>query len=171
MSSIRSLDRAEEEFAAFGPIARVARDADNNGKSATLSGAQVLRRTVAELTGFKMNAKQLARQGLDDASARVAIAIAMAEKEASAAGDSLEDLFEKMKSLVPTELHEHCASLLVASGAVRKSGSAADRRIISMAEQFNRRRAYDRRPRTMDEAVAVLSEINRRDANANANAS
>lgn len=124
---------------------------------------------MADLTGFKMNRIQLARHSLDDASARVAIAVA--EEEASAAGDSLEDLFEKMKSLVPNELHEHCASVLVASGAVRKSGSAADRRIISLAEQFNRRRAYDRRPRTMDEAVAVLNELNRRGANATALAS
>ena len=122
----------------------------------------MLRRTVADLTGFKMNKKQLARASLDDASSRVVIATA--EEGASAAGDSLEDLFEKLKTLVPSELHEHCASVLVASGAVRKSGTAADRRIVSLAEQFNRRRAYDRRPRTMDEAVAVLNELNRRAA-------
>jgi hypothetical protein len=158
-----SLDRAEEEFAAFGPITRASRDVDD-GASAALSGAQVLRRTVADLTGFKMNAKQLARQALDDASARVDIA--NAQEESSAAGDSLKDLFEKMKALVPGELHERCASVLVASGAVRKSGSVGDRSIISVAEQFNRRRAYDRRPRTMDEAVAVLNELNRRDATA-----
>jgi len=124
----------------------------------------VLRRTVADLTGFKMNKKQLARASLDEATARVAIATA--EEGASAAGDSLKDLFEKLKTLVPSELHEHCASVLVASGAVRKSGTAADRRIVSLAEQFNRRQAYDRRPRTMDEAVAVLNELNRRAANA-----
>ena len=129
----------------------------------------MLRRTVADLTGFKMNRKQLAREALDEAAARVAIATA--EEEATAGGDSLEDLFEKLKTLVPSELHEHCASVLVASGAVHKSGSAADRRIISLAEQFNRHRAYDRRPRTMDEAVAVLNELNRRAANADAPAS
>ena len=124
---------------------------------------------MADLTGFKMNKKQLARASLDDASSRVAIATA--EEGASAAGDSLGDLFEKLKTLVPSELHEHCASVLVASGAVRKSGTAADRRIVSLAEQFNRRQAYDRRPRTMDEAVAVLNELNRRTANADADAS
>jgi len=161
--SVRSSDRAEEEFAAFGPIATTAYEADD-GMSATMSGAQVLRRTVSQLTDFKMNRKQLARHSLDDASARVAVA--NAQEESSAAGDSLKDLFEKMKALVPTELHERCASVLVASGAVRKSGSAADRKIVSLAEQFNRRRAYDGRPRTMDEAVAVLNELNRRDATA-----
>lgn len=166
VTSRRSLGRAEEEFAVYGPISRATHRSHDqkDDASSTLSGAQVLRMTVADLTGFKMNSKQLARGAANETSARVAIA--SAAEEESAADDSLADLFQKLQALVPTELHERCASVLVASGAVRKSESMADRKIISSAEQFDRRMAYDRRPRTMSEAVAVLNELNQRDANA-----
>ena len=156
---VRVIRRAEEEFLARGPItsSRTNRPADAAGGS--LSGLQLLRRTVAEILGHSMNATQLKRGAIDELASERLYENERRVTDEPARGDTLEGLFEELKELVPAQLHSLCAHILTRSKAVQKTGNTAEMQVMSLADEYRRRRERERRPRTMEEALALMNEM------------
>ena len=142
-------NRAEEEFMALGPITRAEDELEEDGEMLKLSGTQSLKRRVSKMLGFTMNRTQLKRG---------ALAAAVSDDEV-AHGDSLESLFEAMKHAVPPSYLGYVANVLASSSAVLKTRTAGDRRVEELAERFRREQAADHRPRTIEEALAVVREL------------
>jgi hypothetical protein len=140
--------RAEEEFLALGPITRV----EFKEEERVLSGAQVLRRTVAELSGLTMNSRQIARGALHENDSR---AFPEQVSMQSSGHETLLDLFEKLKSAVPAELQPRIAHILVNSEIVIKSGNLVERRVLDLADEYVRQRELDKQPRTLEEAATM----------------
>jgi hypothetical protein len=144
---------------ARGPITRSRTNRPADAEGASLSGLQLLRRTVAEILGHSMNATQLTRGAIDEVAAERFYQNERLVAEEPALGDTLAGLFEELKELVPAQLHPLCAHVLTRSKAVQKTGTAAELRVVHLAEDFTQRRDRERRPRTMDEAMALMNEI------------
>jgi hypothetical protein len=133
---------------ALGPITRAEDELEEDGEMLKLSGTQSLKRRVSKMLGFKMNPQQLKRG-----------ALAAAPSDDEFAQDSLESLFEAMKHAVPPSYLGYVANVLASSSAVLKTRTAGDRRVEELAERFRREQAADHRPRTIEEALAVVREL------------
>ena len=133
---------------ALGPITRAEDELEEDGEMLKLSGTQSLKRRVSKMLGFKMNPAQLKRG-----------ALAAAPSDDEVAPDSLENLFEAMKHAVPPSHLGYVANVLASSSAVLKTRTAGDRRVEELAERFRREQAADHRPRTIEEALAVVREL------------
>ena len=68
-------------------------------------------------------------------------------------------LFEELKELVPAQLHSMCAHVLTRSKAVQKTGTTAEMQVMNLADEFRQRQERERRPRTMEEAFALMNEM------------
>jgi hypothetical protein len=110
---------------ARGPITRSRTNRPADAEGASLSGLQLLRRTVAEILGHSMNATQLARGAIDEVAAERFYQNERLVAEEPALGDTLAGLFEELKELVPAQLHPLCAHVLTRSKAVQKTGTAS----------------------------------------------
>ena len=130
--SLENLHRAEEEFLALGPMTRVAREYREDDETKLLSGAQILRRTFADVTDVTMNEKEKRVDALesngdgDVVAARrggdVVDASHAAREDTSA--KTVDGLFRRLMPLVPVELHARLAHDLVTSGFVLRAGGA-----------------------------------------------
>lgn len=130
-------------------------------RGSTLSSVQVLRRTVAEVLGVSMNATQLARGAIDELAVERYQENERLATGGPSTGDTMEGLYQELKELIPVQLHALCAHVLTRSKAVVKTGSTAEVEISNLAEEFRQRKELDRRPRTMEEAMACVNEIAR----------
>lgn len=108
-----------------------------------------------------MNAAQLARGAVDEEAAEKFYENERRIAEETTTGDTLDGLYLELKELIPPKLHSLCAHILTRSKAVVKSGTAAEMQVIGLAEEFRNREELERRPRTMEEAVALVNEIAR----------
>ena len=156
---VRLIRRAEEEFLARGPITSSRTNRPADAADGSLSGLQLLRRTVAEILGHSMNATQLKRGAIDELASERLCENERRVADEPARGDTLEGLFEELKELVPTQLHSLCAHILTRSKAVQKTGNTAEMQVMSLADEYRQRRERERRPRTMEEALALMNEM------------
>jgi len=156
---VRLIRRAEEEFLARGPITSSRTNRPADAADGSLSGLQLLRRTVAEILGHSMNATQLKRGAIDELALERSYENERRVADEAARGDTLEGLFEELKELVPAQLHSLCAHILTRSKAVQKTGNTAEMQVMSLADEYCRRRERERRPRTMEEALALMNEM------------
>ena len=106
-----------------------------------------------------MNTTQLARGALDEFAAERFYENERRVAEEPALGDTLEGLFEELKELVPAQLHSMCAHVLTRSKAVQKTGTTAEMQVMNLADEFRQRQERERRPRTMEEAFALMNEM------------
>jgi len=156
---VRLIRRAEEEFLARGPITSSRTNRPADAADGSLSGLQLLRRTVAEILGHSMNATQLKRGAIDELASERLCENERRVADEPARGDTLEGLFEELKELVPTQLHSLCAHILTRSKAIQKTGNTAEMQVMSLADEYRQRRERERRPRTMEEALALMNEM------------
>ena len=125
-------------------MTRVAREYREDDETKLLSGAQILRRTFADVTDVTMNEKEkkvdaLASSGYGDVEPTtrrddVRHASDTAREDTSA--KTVDGLFRKLMSLVPIELHTRLAHELVTSGFVLRTGAAPGGALLKKFKEY-----------------------------------
>lgn len=156
--------RAEEEFLAQGPIKRARREQGGE----LLSGPQLIRRSIADLMQLGMNPQQLAKYAFDEDAAVERYENVQAERARDTHTASLDELYEELKQLVAPQLHTRCAEVLAACTAIQRTGGLNEVRVIDLANESRRKREFERRPRTVTEALAIARELDQLATNARA---
>ncbi len=139
----------------MGPIKRTRRKSAGE----TLSGPQVIRRSIAELMELEMNPQQLAKYAFDEDAASARYENVRVEQAKNDKTKSLDELFEAMKELVAPQLHNRCAEVLAACAAIQRTGGLNETRVLDLAQESRRKRENERRPRTVTEALAMAREL------------
>ena len=111
----------------------------------SLSGAQIVRRTLSELLGFPMDERDRALDAPSREPSTEAPETDSAVPTSLPAPKSMSELFEAMKTIVAPDLHEKLAHLLIESRCVTKSGREDERAVAEIAASFQLRVAQSRR--------------------------
>ena len=64
-----------------------------------------------------------------------------------------------VKELIAPQLHARCAEVLAACTAIPKTGGLNEIRVLDLADESRRKREFERRPRTVAEALAMAREL------------
>lgn len=127
-------------------MTRVAREYRVDGEVKLLSGAQILRRTYADVTDVTMNEKEQKVDALpsnengdvvaprrDDVGGVDASTTARAS---DASAKTVDGLFRRLMPLVPVELHSRLAHDLVTSGFVLRTGAAPGGALLKKFKEY-----------------------------------
>ena len=128
-------------------MTRVAREYREDGEVKVLSGAQILRRTYADVTGVTMNEKEKKVDALPsnenedvDAPRRERSGGGGDESTTARAGDAaaktIDGLFRKLMHLVPVDLHARLAHDLVTSEFVLRTGAAPGAALLKKFKEY-----------------------------------
>lgn len=139
----------------MGPIKRTRRESAGE----ILSGPQLIRRNIADLMELGMNPMQLAKYAFDERAAAARYENVRVEEERGAHTSSLDELYEAMKQLIAPQLHSRCAEVLAACTAIQRTGGLNESRVLDLADEARRKREFERRPRTVTEALAIAREL------------
>jgi hypothetical protein len=138
---------------ALGPMTSVARDYREDGETKLLSGAQILRRTFADVTDVTMSEKEkkvdaLASTGVAPRSEEDVSGVDASDT--ARAGDTsaktIDGLFRRLMPLVPVELHARFAHDLVTSGFVLRTGAAPGGALLRKFKEYEAEKEARRVP-------------------------
>jgi hypothetical protein len=108
---------------------------------------------------LRMNPMQLAKYAFDEHAAEARYENVRVEQETGAHSSSLDELYEAMKQLIAPQLHSRCAEVLASCTAIRRTGGLNESRVLALADEARRKREFERRPRTVTEALAIAREL------------
>ena len=129
----------EEEFLALGPMTRVTRDyrlEENLEDVQRLSGSQILRRTVADLTGVVMHENEKAVGATEYEGGEASLETETEAQAGTSSAKTLDGLYKKLLPLVAAELHPRLAHELVQSGFVRGTGAVPGATLMKKSKEY-----------------------------------
>jgi hypothetical protein len=128
--------RYEGEFMVRGPVTRVLRRAEGDGE--LLSGPQVLRRCICDVTGLSMSDDDRELNSPPQHKPR------RSEFDGDADGDSINAAFKHVSALCAPELHGKLAYIFTHMQFFKNTGSVADGMIMKKAEEYERQQRQQR---------------------------
>ena len=113
-----------------GPVTRVLRRSERDGE--LLSGPQVLRRCICDVTGLSMSDDDRALNSPPQHKPH------RGEFDGDTEGDSINAAYKHVSALIAPELHGKLAYIFTHMQFFKNTGSVADRTIVKKAEEYER---------------------------------
>jgi len=137
----------------LGPMARAVRSGEDfehmfASNGASLSGAQIIRRAVADLSGLSMSGRD---KSLDAPPASVAEQTSSGYDATKA---TLDELFGELSRLVAPINHSELAHVLVNSGILKRAGGVAGKKVMEESSKFR-----DQKKASQEAAMARLASL------------